>query len=422
MSPPVSTSIEQTPPKRSGGTRIPRLQELSFLEVTMLGVADGVGFEEIRKRLVNHMVAMRENSPATGNIATFRIARDDPKRYVSNVSAALKELMRLGLVEGATVPSSARSALSYGTATFAASREGEAWARLLRDDPRSAYDELLQLLWRAHPQFVAFLRAVSNEGLVIPLAQWGELPEPRTRERYLSFLTSRVVEGLRVEPSGWTASGSDIRQAVEGYLKDRYEDAEGRGRPEPYPRNQDYIRACEEALVKFAFTQCGVAIDYVSQEILRRWTKELGVVNFSYHVPRLNALRFWPTAAIDESGEQVLATRRTGKALVQSAIEVLPEAYEEVRRQDRSRSLWVPIYRVRASVCWKLKIPDAVFDHALVEVLAGDSDREISFAINVDMAQYGSVPPLELPLRLKTNRGLRTYYAMSLMPKRKGAN
>ena len=82
----------------SYGSAIPRLQELSYLEVTILGIVDGASFEEIRQRLVNHMSTMRENSPATGNIAIFRLAKDDPKRYASNTSEALKELMKLGLV------------------------------------------------------------------------------------------------------------------------------------------------------------------------------------------------------------------------------------------------------------------------------------------------------------------------------------
>ena len=103
----MSTSTLEKVPR---STRIPRLQELSFLEVAMSGVADGAGFEEIRRRLIDHMVALREESDASGNTARFRIAKDTPHRYVSNVSQALKELMLLGLIEPDTVPSSARAA------------------------------------------------------------------------------------------------------------------------------------------------------------------------------------------------------------------------------------------------------------------------------------------------------------------------
>ena len=401
------------------GTRIPRLQEISFLPITMLGVADGLGFEGIRQRLVSHMIDIRENSPLTGNTALFRMARGDPKRYVSNVSASLKELMLLGLVEKAAVPSSARAALSYAGATFSASDKGTNWAELLRDDLRRAYDQLLDMLWQAHPQFKAFIRVLNCEGLAVPLLQWGDIAPPRTRGGYVSALASNAARCLEDEPSGWAASEREVLAAVKGYLEDRYSDARARGREEPYPRNQDFVSACEEALVKFAFQKRGVSIDYISHQILRRWTKVLGVANYSYHVPSWSALRLWDTAVINDSGDQVLARRRSGAAIVQRAIEQLPSVYGEVRRQDPSGSLWLPIYRVRAGICWRLKAPEAVFDKALYQVLARDTDNDIAFGINLDKAQIGNVPPTEVPLRLSTKRGVQTYYAMSLVPKRR---
>ena len=400
------------------GTRIPRLQEVSFLPATMLGVADGAGFEEIRQRLVKHMIQMRENSSATGNTALFRTAQGDPKRYVSNVSASLKELMLLGLVEQATVPSSAQAALNYTTTTFAPSGKGHQWVELLRNDLRGAYDQLLDMLWQAHPQFRMFLGTLSDEGISVPLLQWREAPEPHTRDRYVNSLAYRTAHVLENEQVGWTATESDVLEAVRGYIEDRYRDARARGREEPYPRNQDFVNACEEALVKFAFSSRDISMDYISHQILRRWTKVLGVGNYSYHVPGWNALRLWCTAEIGKSEGQVSVSRRVGPDIIQGAIGHLPSVYEQVRRQDPTGSLWVPIYRVRAGVCWKLKVSESVFDYALYQVLAGDKDDNIPFGVNLDRAQYGNVPPSELPWRWRTKSGVQTFYAMSLVPKR----
>ena len=72
-------------------------------------------------------------------------------------------------------------------------------------------------------------------------------------------------------------------------------------------------------------------------------------------------------------------------------------------------------------MCWTLGTPDAVFDRALLQVLTGEHQKELPYGINVDMSQFGSVPPTELPLRLPTKRGLQTYYSMSLVPKRNAA-
>ena len=404
-----------TPPVGRG---IPRLQELSFLEVAILGVAANATFEEIRRQLVAHMIELRRNNARTGNIATFRLAKDDPKRYVRNATESLKELMRLELIAPATLPSSARAARNYKTATFSLTELGQRWADLLNDDLKSAYDNLLGMLWRAHPQFEGFLRAtcVERAGLIVPLAQWGELPLPRTHSRYLDFLSARVAKAVKTIEPGWSATESEIRAAITSYVERIRQSAKDRDRPDPYTRNQAFVHACEEALVKFAFHQCGVSLDYISQEILRRWTKVLGIASFSYHVPGLTALRFWPTAVLKVDDKTVVAHRRTGNEQVNQVVTILREAYDQVRRDDPSRSLWVPIYRVRAAACNRLLIPDAVFDHALIKLLQGDMKTGVPYGVNIDPAQYGNVPPTELPLRIETSRGVRNYYSMSLVP------
>ena len=419
----MSTPTGKSPtslPASPGGRGIPRLQELSFLEVAILGVAEGATFEEIRRQLVAHMIELRRNNAGTGNIATFRLAQDDPKRYVRNATESLKELMRLGLVTPATLPSSARAARTYKSTTFGLTAAGQGWAALLEDDLRGAYDELLGMLWKTHPQFEGFLRAISVDraGLVVPLAQWGELPLPRTRDRYVDFLTKRVAEALSNGESGWSATESDVRTAINTYIESIRQSAEDRERPDPHPRNQDFVRGCEEAVVKFAFHQCGISLDYISQEVLRRWTKVLGVASFSYHVPGPTALRIWPTAALDLKGDTVSARRRTGSEQVAQVVTTLREAYDQVRKDDPSRSLWVPIYRVRAAACYRLLIPDAVFDRALIELLQGDREVDVPYGVNIDPAQYGNVPPTELPLRVETSGGVRNYYSMSLVPRR----
>ena len=407
-------------PRLPLGRSIPRLQELSFLEVAVLGVAAGSTFEEIRRQLVAHMIELRRNNAGTGNIATFRLAQDDPKRYVRNATESLKELMRLGLVAPATLPSSARAARTYKNTIFELTEAGQGWAGLLKGDLKTAYDELLGMLWKTHPQFEGFLRAISvnHAGLVVPLAQWGQLPLPRSRDRYIQLLTERVADAAEAGETGWSATASEVHNEITSYIESIRQSAQDRNRPDPHPRNQDFVRGCEEAVVKFAFHQCGISLDYISQEILRRWTKVLGVTSFSYHVPGPTALRIWPTATLEVKGGTVLARRRTGSDQIARVIATLREAYDEVRKDDPSRSLWVPIYRVRAAACHRLLIPDALFDRALIGLLKGDLDVDFPYGVNIDPAQYGNVPPTEIPLRVETSRGVRNYYSMSLVPRR----
>lgn len=399
------------------GSGIPRLQELSFLEVTLRSVSKEATFDEIRRYLVQHMQRLREQTAASGNVATYRLAEENPTRYVSNATESLKELMRLGLIHPAPLPRSGSAARAYRSTRFALTTSGEDWCKLLDDDVKAAYDELMARLWNAHPQLVGFVRALSNDsGFVVPLAQWGQAPEPRSRERYVEFLSNYVAGVAEREKLGWQASRPEVKTALVNYLEARYEAARARERTNPYPRNQDFVSACEEALVKFAFATLGVSLDYISVEIMRRWGRDLGISNFSYHVPGSSALRMWLTAELTEGPGGIRAERRVGDSVTRQVSSVFRESYEAVRRHDLTKSLWVPIYRVRAAVCWRLRLPDAVFDRALVEFLR--RDQEESFGINVDPAQYGSVPPSVLPLRIQTSRGVKFYNSMSIVPKR----
>jgi hypothetical protein len=191
-----------------------------------------------------------------------------------------------------------------------------------------------------------------------------------------------------------------------------------RKREGPFLRNRDFINTCEEAIVKFAWMKAGVGLDYISQEIVRRWTRFLSVANFSYHVPGPSALRYWPTAEIESNGDGLSIRRRVGAKHRDAVVEVLGRAYDIARREDPSAALWVPIYRVRAAACWELKLRDEEFDAAIEGLLKGTSESsDLPFGVNVDPAMYGNVPPSERPLRVSTDRGERVYYSMSLVLK-----
>ena len=397
------------------GTSIPRLQELSFLEVAHQAVAEGKGFEEIRLALIDHMWSKRQEPALTGNQAVHRLSQTNSRRYVSNAVEALAELMRLGYLVKAQLPSSAQAAELYRNRRFHLTEKGEAWSSVLREDGAAAYDDLLRSLWVVHPKFVDFFRIISTGGLIVPLASWNDAPEPRSRERYVDHLVHHGAAIVAEESAGWSATAEELRAAIEAYIADRLAFAERRRRPSPYPRHRDFVGACEEAMVKFAFTKAGSPIDYISQEILRRWTKDLGIANFSYHVPGPCALRLWPTAEIIDANGEVTVTRRRGEHYAQAVLAELKPAYEHVRRDDRA-SAWVPIYRLRAAVCWRTQLNDAVFDRAFTEFLAGKRGEELPFRANVDPAQYGTVPPTEAPLLLPTSRGVRSYYSVTLIP------
>ena len=167
------------------------------------------------------------------------------------------------------------------------------------------YAELTERLIRIHPQFEGFLKTVGamasdqpREAFLIPLIRWGDVAEPRTQERYIAALAKWAADGVASGHCGWIAAEDEIAAFITGYVNDITERAAGRERPDPFARNQAFVTACEEAMVKLAFGRAGTPIDYISMEILRRWTRTLALVNFSYHAPGPQALRLWPTATV----------------------------------------------------------------------------------------------------------------------------
>jgi hypothetical protein len=397
---------------------IPRLQELRYLEVTANAVRDGKTFEGVRRDLLDHMMRLRDDLPTSGNIASLRIRAGDPLQYARNATETLKELMRLDVVVRKGLPSTAKAAPAYRNTTFQLTEFGETWTQLLAHDPRRAYDELLDRLLAIHPQFAAFLRVLASQTLTIPLLQWTDVGEPRTHDRYVRALAAHVAEVARKEELGWSASASEIELAVGEYALRIARASADRPKKRPFARNQDFINTCEEALVKFAWARAGVQLDYISQQILRRWTKFLSVANFSYHVPAPSALRYWSTSDIKITPQGGLSfERRVGTRYREAVTHALANGFDAARREDPG-TLWVPIHVVRAAVCWELKLRDEEFDAALQGLLEGKHGaQDLTFGVNVDPAMYGNVPPSESPLRLATNRGERVYYSMSLVPK-----
>ena len=171
-----------------GGKGIPRLQELTYLEAVAKAAAEGLPFEGIRLALVEHIWAYAEASASSDppDPALYRTWRSDEKKFVRNVTDSLKELMRLGFMDGGTLPSSVRSAYTHKDATYRLTSTGTQWVETVASDRRRAYDELLPQLVAAHPGFSCFLSTVGvignaeSETFVVPLLRWGQLPGDRS--------------------------------------------------------------------------------------------------------------------------------------------------------------------------------------------------------------------------------------------------
>lgn len=404
-----------------GGQGLPRLQELAYLETILKAVCAGLPFEQIRLALVDHVWGVRQAAPGDPpDPADYRSWRGDEKKFVRNVTDALKEHMRLDFLKSANTPSSGNSAYVYKDVKYETTQEGRDWVALLETDRRVAYDDLLPRLVRAHPGFARFLTVVGAIGdprppFVIPLLRWGELPaSQRSQQAYRAAIGTYVAGALTSADLGWTADAAEIAASVNDYLDRILARAQARGK-DPFPTVRSFTQTCEEALATLAFLKAGCSIDYVSMEIARRWSRWLGLASFTYHAPGPNALRFWDTARIELNNGAMTVERRAGSRWRDRALDAL---YEHCQQARASGTTYVPVWDVRAAVCWKLRIVDDEFDRAVTDMIAGRRGNQLPWRIHLDQVSIGSLPSSAAPFVLTTSAaGTRTYNVMTVVPK-----
>jgi hypothetical protein len=397
------------------------LQELAYLETIAKAVVADLPFEGIRLALVDHIWSLRQASPGDPPDPTeYRAWRGDEKKYVRNVTDALKELMRLGFVENAILPSSGKSAYAHKDATYRTTSAGQSWVLRLGSDRRTAYDELLPQLVFAHPGFRCFLSVVgvignNRSSLVIPLLRWSQLaPNNRSEAAYRGAIGDYVAAALASSDLGWRAQALEIGEAVNDYLDRISARAQSRDK-NPFPTVRTFMQTCEEALVRLAFTKAGCSIDYVSMEIARRWSRWLGLASYTYHAPGPYALRFWGTAQMQLADGSVTVRRRAGSEWRDKALDVLHDYCQQARVAGTT---YVPVWEARAAVCWRLRIVDDEFDRAVTDMIAGHRGQLLPWRVHLDQVSVGSAPSSASPFTLTTaTAGTRTFNVVTVVPK-----
>ena len=353
--------------------------------------------------------------------ASYRDWRSDEKKFVRNVTDSLKELMRLGFVRKAILPSSGQSAYAHKDAMYDLTPAGKKWVELLSADRRRAYEDLLPRLIRNHPGFKCFLSTLgtigddNRETFVVPLLRWSQLPVgQRSQQAYRAAIGAYVAGALTSSNLGWTAEAGEIEMSVNTYLDRILARAQARDR-DPFGTIRAFTQTCEESLVKLAFSKAGCAIDHKSVEIAARWSRWLGLASFTYHAPGPYALRYWSAARINLHGNTAAVERRAGGQFRDRALDAL---HEYCQQAVAAGTTYVPVWEVRAAVCWKLRIVDDEFDRAITDMIAGRRGQTLRWRVHLDQFSIGSMPSSATPFVLTTAvAGTRTYNVMTVVPK-----
>ena len=396
----------------AGGAGIPRLQDLSYIEVAVGQVAANATFEQIRRALVSRAAELARDADNDGSFdeRVWDSVKADGTKHVHNTVEVLKELMRLGWLDRHILPSGPSSAYLHADARFDLTSSGEAWSRLVRADRRAAYNALLGHLIDAHPQMGGYLRVVgarpdsSSTHLTIPLLRW-DGARHGSEATYLDELVGYVYGASESGAVAWMADRETIDAGIRDYVGRIRARLDARKKPQS---RKQFVNSCDEAVTKVAFAAAGCNLDFISMELLRRWTRFLGVANFSYYAPGPYALRLWATGVVTGSGDQASITRRVGPDVRRVALEGIAQVWQE-RRAAAAAGMFIPIWELRAAVCWQQRITDDEFDKAVAESLAGVHPG-LGFRIHLDQASVRATPASTRPLVLPTDSGVRRVF------------
>lgn len=403
-----------------GGAGIPRMQDLSYLDVVIRSVGDGRTFEQIRRDLVGRAAELDQASDRDGSYDSRRWERVamDAKKYVNTTVDVLKELMRLGWVERAILPSGPSSAYAHSGSTYSLTPSGREWATLVHAQRRQAYNQLVGVLMRAHPQFAGYLKLVgalptsTSDHFTIPILK--SATQRTSDDEYLSQFIAYAAEAVRSGTLGWVAPTDYIEREVRAYVARIGVRALARGKP---VTRKQFMNTCEEAICRVAFTAAGCPIDYITSELLRRWTRYLGLATFSYYAPGGEALRLWATATVTGTTPGVTITRKVGREVRSQLLRDLWPVWDEERRNSPA-GMYLPIWRLRAAACWRQRISDDEFDTAITEALRGEHPY-LAYDIHLDQASLGAVPGSTWPLTITTESGMRrTFNVINITQKR----
>lgn len=135
------------------------------------------------------------------------------------------------------------------------------------------------------------------------------------------------------------------------------------------------------------------------------------------HLPRTRPLR---PAVLEHGAHRARQRGHDRRATVRGEWRdrALGALYEHCQQARSSGTTYVPVWEVRAAVCWKLRIVDDEFDRAVTDMIAGRRGEILPWRLHLDQVSVGNAPSSAAPFVLTTSAvGTRTYNVMTVVPK-----
>lgn len=388
---------------------IPKLDQVSYLFDTLGLIRDQFTFDAIRKELIRFLPEGRRER-----------ARAPEAMFWSNVRDALRELMRLGLIERASLPSRAGQLDAHRSRTFSLTEAGEKFLELEQRDAWEFRDRFAQAMLLAHPYLRELYRLLGSRELFFPRIQKSEIPgdadawrngPPEALEALTSYLRDSVNA---VMGPGLDFSGMD--EKMRPYLITAWKRLDTEQKSHAF--SQAVVKAVNDVSIRALLQVNGQRMDYVTFRSAVGLLSDLNAIWSTRSLTERRGWTVWATstatvpapATTGSPGDQALKgpvwfKRRAADS--DAVRELLMKTFFSFRGLRGGFAL---IHELRAAVCQQMKIHGHDFD-AVLRKLHSQSMVDETYSINLDRGGADELPKSEEPFRI----GERAFYLITLL-------
>lgn len=388
---------------------IPKLDQVTYLFDTLGLISEQLNFDAIRKELIRSLPEERREK-----------SRHPEAMFWSNVRDALRELMRLGLVEKTSLPSRAEQLDAHRDRMFALTEAGRKFLELEQRDAWEFRDRFAQAMLLAHPYLREIYRLLGSRELFFPRVQKSEIPgdaeawrkgPPEGLDLLSGFLRDSVTA---VMGSGLDFSG--MNEKMRPYLIAAWKRLDTGLKAHTF--SQAVVKAVNDVSIRVLLQIYGQRMDYVT---FRSAVGLLSDLNAIWSTRSLTGRRGWTIWATSTAAVPApAADRPPGDQALRGAVwfkrrPANPDAIQEALMSTffslpGLRGGFALIHELRAAVCHQLKIHGHDFD-AVLRKLHSQSMTDATYSINLDRGGADELPKSEEPFRI----GERAFYLITLL-------
>jgi len=382
-----------------GKDSIPRVQHVAYFQCVLEGVAGGLPFDELRRKL-------RAVAATQARVTAARV--EDAFTFWSPTVEALGELMRLGLLEHRPLPSKRAAVEAHREAIYTLTPAGREMAEIADGNTSAFKERLTPRLIERHPYLAGLCRILAEAPLLIPEYTEESLREFRRSESWTLAVAEDALARMQ--------AGMPLERVGGEWVRSRLLEALAKRHPEggEAPSSKAVLDTVLDALVAVALRIRGLPVDAVTFNVLMNWGRQLFLLNESRYVLGRQGRTVWATALVDQGSDgQVNVSRRGYSGFSQTVAAELPRAYWDIASSITAelgdggvRHPYVEIFRVRALTAFRAGVNDMLADRVMADVADGvlAVPYRIEFALGSGVWTAVSEPPFIL--------GDRRFYVM----------